>query len=482
MAKTGRGPDCLEERVVGDFQSVRKTFVLRQHSLLKAFAVWFLGIAVFVALSLSSLRAQSVTVAWNVGPGSVTGNKLYYGLASRSYTSIIDVGKATSTSISGLVAGKTYYFAVTSYNAMGLESSFSSEIVYTIPLTNGAVPVQGLVCNWKLDEGSGTSAADASGSGNNGTLVNSPTWTTGKINGALSFNGVNNYVVTPAVNLSGSRSASVSLWVNRAYNKTGGHALFESSPNINASTTGFMLFPDDTSVCSGGGMLVGLRGNAGENLKCYAQPTSGVWHHLVVVFDKSQNALNEVNLYLDGVLQTAQAQPSSSDNTNSFGTNPLYLMCRGGIGDFCSGIIDDFRLYNRSLSPAEVQQLYALGSTSTPPAISLTTPANGTTVSGTITISATATDNLGIAGVQFKVDALNLGSELTAPPFQTLWNSVSAANGTHTITATARDPAGNTASAVATFTVSNTAPVQGLVCNWKLDEGSGTSASDASGS
>ncbi len=41
-------------------------------------------------------------------------------------------------------------------------------------------------------------------------------------------------------------------------------------------------------------MMIGLHGNAGYNLKCYAQPSSGVWHHLAAVFDKSQTAANEV--------------------------------------------------------------------------------------------------------------------------------------------------------------------------------------------
>jgi hypothetical protein len=48
---------------------------------------------------------------------------------------------------------------------------------------------RGLVGYWKFDEGSGTTANDSSGYGNNGTLYNSPTWTTGKVGGALSFNG-----------------------------------------------------------------------------------------------------------------------------------------------------------------------------------------------------------------------------------------------------------------------------------------------------
>jgi hypothetical protein len=84
-------------------------------------------------------------------------------------------------------------------------------------------------------------------------------------------------------------------------------------------------------------------------------------HHLVAIFDKSQNAANEVNLYIGGVLQTAQSQPYNADNSNSFDNNALFLMSRGGSQLFAAGAIDDFRVYGRALSINEVQQLYSLG-------------------------------------------------------------------------------------------------------------------------
>jgi fibronectin type 3 domain-containing protein len=61
------------------------------------------------------------------------GYKLYYGSASRSYGYIIDVGNQTDFTVVDLVEGETYYFAVTAYNTSGYESSYSNEVVYTVP-------------------------------------------------------------------------------------------------------------------------------------------------------------------------------------------------------------------------------------------------------------------------------------------------------------------------------------------------------------
>jgi chitodextrinase len=94
----------------------------------------------------------------------------------------------------------------------------------------------------------------------------------------------------------------------------------------------------------------------------------------------------------------------------------------------------------------------------TAPSVTLIAPSNGATVSGNVTVSATATDNVGVSGVQFKLDGTNLGNEDTSSPYSLSWNTTSVANGSHTLTAIARDAAGNTTTATSvTVTVSNTA-------------------------
>lgn len=95
----------------------------------------------------------------------------------------------------------------------------------------------------------------------------------------------------------------------------------------------------------------------------------------------------------------------------------------------------------------------------TAPSVSVSAPASGATVSGkTVAVTATASDNVGVAGVQFKLDGANLGSEDTSSPYSITWDTTAVSNGSHTLTAVARDAAGNTKTATnITVTVSNTA-------------------------
>lgn len=83
-----------------------------------------------------------------------------------------------------------------------------------------------------------------------------------------------------------------------------------------------------------------------------------------------------------------------------------------------------------------------------PPVVSLTAPAAGTTVSGTVTVSATATDNVGVARVEFLIDGALAGSDASAP-YGYSWNTAAVANGAHTVQARALDAAGNVASSTA---------------------------------
>jgi len=80
----------------------------------------------------------------------------------------------------------------------------------------------------------------------------------------------------------------------------------------------------------------------------------------------------------------------------------------------------------------------------TPPVVSIVEPI-ADTVAGAVTVSATASDNVGVVQVQFAVNGVPLGSPIKSPPYQASWNTVALPNGPFTITAAATDAAGNTA-------------------------------------
>lgn len=98
----------------------------------------------------------------------------------------------------------------------------------------------------------------------------------------------------------------------------------------------------------------------------------------------------------------------------------------------------------------------------TAPTVSISTPAPGATVSGTITVSAAASDNVGVTEVRFFADGTPIGTDMTAP-FDVAWDTTTVANGTRTLTATAVDAAGNTGNAEAvSISVDNSAPAAAL--------------------
>ena len=90
----------------------------------------------------------------------------------------------------------------------------------------------------------------------------------------------------------------------------------------------------------------------------------------------------------------------------------------------------------------------------TPPTLSVVSPSAGT-VSGTVSVVANASDSSGVAGVQFKLDGSNLGAEVVAAPYSISWDTTAVVDGSHTITAVARDAANNVGSSSVVVNVSN---------------------------
>jgi hypothetical protein len=93
----------------------------------------------------------ALTLAWDSSDDpNVVGYRLYQGIASQVYTQVVDLGNTTTTVISNLIAGVTYYFAVTAYDSTGLESQYSGEISYTVP--TGAPMMPGTPACLSIDQ------------------------------------------------------------------------------------------------------------------------------------------------------------------------------------------------------------------------------------------------------------------------------------------------------------------------------------------
>src|SRR5207245_2284110 len=96
----------------------------------------------------------------------------------------------------------------------------------------------------------------------------------------------------------------------------------------------------------------------------------------------------------------------------------------------------------RGWSVDAVMQAASTGSDTTPPSVSITSPANGSTVSGKISVTASATDNVGVTKVEFYVDGTLLATD-TSSPWTFSWDTSLAVAGNHTLSVKAYDAQGN---------------------------------------
>ena len=209
---------------------------------------------------------------------------------------------------------------------------------------------------WKLEEGSGATAMDSSGSAHTAHLSNGVAWIKEIDGGGISANAADEGSLSiPAIDLHSTGAVTIAFWAKRTYSTAGDDVLFEATRNYENSTTGFVFLPDD-DFCHG--IQVALRGNEGKTANCYSQPSSGVWHHLAVVLDKGLTGGSEVAFYVDGVLQTPSWSVSASTNTNNFGNDPIYFFSRGGASQFSSGAMNDLRIYSQALTASQIQRIY----------------------------------------------------------------------------------------------------------------------------
>jgi hypothetical protein len=295
-----------------------------------------------------------------------------------------------------------------------------------------------LVAAYGFDEASGSSVQDASGSGNAGTLSGATRTEAGRYGGAISFDGVNDWVTVPdAASLDLTTAVTLEAWV-RPSALSGAWRTVVLKEQSTSLVYG--LYANDDQNRPNGTVYVGSE----LDTRGTSQLALNTWTHLATTWDGAT-----LRLYVNGTQVSSRAiagtLPSSS--------GPLRIGGNAIWGEWFAGLIDELRIYSRALSAAEIQSDMntAIGAPPPPdttaPTVSLTAPTAGATVSGTITVSATASDNVGVAGVQFRLDGANLGAEDSTAPYSTSWDSTQSSNGTHALTAVARDAAGNQATA-----------------------------------
>ena len=360
----------------------------------------------------------------------------YSDSSAQDLTSAVTWTSSTPTAATINAAGLATGIAPGSTTIKAASGAISGSVTLNV---TGAL--SGLAGEWPFDAGSGTTAVDSTGNGHTATLFNGVTWVPGKIGNAISANTTNQYASTAAINLSATSAVTVAAWVNRTYTSggTNGNTLFEFSTNFNNASDAFAFFPDEAPDCGVTAMEIGIDGNAGYNIKCYTQPSSGVWHHLAVVYDMSQAAANEVNLYIDGVLQTALKQTFNNNNTGNFGNYPLYVFSRAGTTSYSGGQMDDLQLYSRALSAAEVKQVFN-GVTPTADFTLASLPGSQTVPQGaTATYTAVAAEANGFSGVvAFTVSGLPAGAAGTFSPASVTGSGTS----TLTVTTSSTTPTG----------------------------------------
>ncbi len=201
----------------------------------------------------------------------------------------------------------------------------------------------GLIGYWPMNEATSTRAGDFSGRGNTGTLTNGPTWTTGKLDKAISFDGSNDYVDTgTGINIA-NQSFTVSAWAKRSSTGTWDLIFFQGSGSVNNGLhVGFRS--SNTFTCA-------FWGNDLDTI-AYADTA---WHHWACTFDSSSKVRR---IYRDGIAVT-----SDTATANYQGTGNLLIGFSTSVsGSYFNGTIDEPRIYNRLLSVSEIFALYKSGS------------------------------------------------------------------------------------------------------------------------
>jgi chitodextrinase len=298
-------------------------------------------------------------------------------------------------------------------------------------LTEAAYPATtpGLVAAYSFDEGAGTTVADASGNGNVGTITNATWSTAGKFGSALSFNGSTSWVtVSDSPSLDLSSAVTIEAWVRP-------HALGKIYRTVvvkqQSAQLIYALYANNHSDVPTGNVYTAADGETQgpASLPLYT------WTHLAQTWDGMT-----LRLYVNGSEVSSRAVTGTMPSS----TAPLRIGGNSVWGEAFSGQLDEIRIYNRALLPAEIQSdmttpIGPVASDTTPPLAPTALVQTGATSSSATVSWAASSDTVGVAGYDLYVDGVPDGTtNLTSATVTGL-----PCGSTHTIGVDAYDVAGN---------------------------------------
>jgi RNA polymerase sigma factor (sigma-70 family) len=242
-------------------------------------------------------------------------------------------------------------------------------------------PEYGLVGHWKLDETSGSIAADSSGNRSNGTLgdFSTPGWTMGKVAGALNFDGASGIVaVGSPIALTDLGRMTIAAWIMpRSYGQpvidegkgirmNYGRIVDKRDNDVEQFPAGWSLFIRNDATPDVSGVLCFRRTfdiEEGSWITPVNSVVLGAWQHVAVTYDIGSLA-NQPAFYLDGTPVPTTVLFAPSGSVVSDVGSKLSIGNLPHLGRAFDGVIDDVRIYDRILSASEIQVLATGNSTS----------------------------------------------------------------------------------------------------------------------
>lgn len=242
-------------------------------------------------------------------------------------------------------AAGLYHFTCQSNESK--EGASIVDIGFHYPAT--APSVSGLVGHWKFDEGSGATAADSSGYGHNGTLLNGPTWGTGQVGPyAASLDGTNDYIsATETSALRLTNGMTISFWMKKNAEVSEWARLVGKG-----GLAGGRNFGVWEEFGSGKRILFQFEkaGSIYPSVYSTSNVEIGQWYHVACTYDGST-----ATIYING-FGAGQGSLSGPPLTSSDPVTIGYA----GYHTYFSGALDEVRIYNRALSALEINSLYSL--------------------------------------------------------------------------------------------------------------------------